>query len=52
MPSRHNEKAIGLYKKYEFEALTDEPIPDPKEDGKPYFIMARRVFGPAGTRIL
>jgi ribosomal protein S18 acetylase RimI-like enzyme len=38
-----NVKAIKLYERCGFTKLTDEPIPDPDEDGKPYIIMARRV---------
>ena len=38
-----NKKAIGLYERCEFTIITDEPIPDPDEDGKPYIIMTRRV---------
>jgi GNAT superfamily N-acetyltransferase len=39
-----NTKAITVYQKCGFAILTDEPIPDPQENGKPYVIMARRVF--------
>jgi ribosomal protein S18 acetylase RimI-like enzyme len=46
-----NEGAIKLYEKCGFATLTDEPIPDPKEDGKPYIIMARRVSDPPSPLI-
>ncbi len=41
-----NESAIGLYHKCGFVTLTDEPIPDPRENGRPYVIMAIRVSSP------
>jgi hypothetical protein len=36
-------KAIALYDRCGFTALTEEPIPDPLEGGTPYIVMARRV---------
>ncbi|MGP0067543.1 MAG: GNAT family N-acetyltransferase [Isosphaeraceae bacterium] len=40
--------AIRLYAKAGFANVKQEPIPDPSEGNKPFFIMARRV---PGTRI-
>jgi ribosomal protein S18 acetylase RimI-like enzyme len=40
---KDNERAIGLYKKLGFQIVEDDPRPDPDENGRPYFIMARRV---------
>jgi len=36
-------KAIELYDKCGFMKLTDEPVADPLEDGKSYYVMAKRV---------
>jgi ribosomal protein S18 acetylase RimI-like enzyme len=47
-----NESAISLYRKCGFATLTDEPIPDPKENGKPYIIMAKRIIDSSGLLIL
>jgi ribosomal protein S18 acetylase RimI-like enzyme len=41
-----NLKAISLYEKCGFVKMMDEPIADPLEDNKLYFIMAQRVSGP------
>jgi len=38
-----NDRAIQLYERCQFEKIHDEPLLDPEEDNKPYFIMARRV---------
>jgi ribosomal protein S18 acetylase RimI-like enzyme len=35
--------AINLYKNFGFVNVEEESIPDPKEGGRPFFIMARRV---------
>ena len=35
--------AINLYKRFGFVNVKEEPIPDPKEDDGPFFVMARRL---------
>jgi ribosomal protein S18 acetylase RimI-like enzyme len=38
-----NDKAIGLYDRAGFVKVIDQPIEDPDEGGRGYFIMAKRV---------
>ncbi|SRR5579883_98786 len=38
-----SQKAIRVYTECGFTIVSPEPIPDPQEDGKPYFVMAKRI---------
>jgi ribosomal protein S18 acetylase RimI-like enzyme len=38
-----NKTAIGLYKRFGFAEISDEPIPDPDQGDDTYIIMARRI---------
>lgn len=38
-----NQKAIDVYTKCGFTAITPDPIPDPQEGGEPYCVMAKSV---------
>lgn len=35
--------AINLYRRCQFEEVTPDPIPDPQDGGKAYFVMRKRV---------
>lgn len=38
-----SKKAIDLYRSCGFSTISPKPIPDPREEGKPYIIMAKKV---------